>query len=822
MASTPRRMPAPAMWPRHLVRELACAARSLARTPLFTGVCVLMLGVGIGLCAYMFGVIQTFVLEPLPYPQAERLVFVGLEDPLDPGDDEELLSVELHEFDAAAAGLEQLAGFYEGTVNLGDPASGVPERFDGLFVSPGLFALLGASAAQGRVLASDDARPGAPPVAVIADAMWQNRFMGDPAVVGRSVLINGRATTIVGVMPPAFRFPMLQQAWLPMVVDPAAPRSESMEVTAIGRLAPGSDPATVRQALNAQLARINAAHPGTRRSDAMLVAPWADWQLGADVRRVFDAMFVAVLLVLLIACANVAHLLLARGLSRSRDLAVRGALGASRARLVGQVLAESAMVALAAALLGLVLASLGGEATVRALMASGEVPLYWARFTMDATTVAFTLLVSLAAAVLAGLWPALRTSRLAAAQGMRDGGGGAVGGRSGSGRVLAVLQVALCMVLLSGAGLTIRSVRALETSELGVPTAGVLTARVGLFEAGYPDAGAQRAFIDELERRLRALPQVEAAAVSTALPASSGGDEAWYLPGAAGVDATAAPQAWVRRVSPGWLDVFPRPLLAGRWIASRDAAQTRPVAVVSRSLAERAWPGDTAIGKRLHLGAPSPDAPALEVVGVVEDAVDGSLHSRNLASVFLPIAQQPARFFSIAVATSAPDPQALTGPLRDVVAAIDPGLPLYWTRSMDRWLQGQWWDERLMAQMFSVFGLFALLLAGSGIYAVLAYAVGQRRREIGVRRALGADDRRILRMVLGQGLRQLLLGLGIGLVLALAFARLLASVLFEVEPFDPPTFLLACGVLLLSALAAALLPSRRALQVAPMQALRHD
>src|SRR5690606_22987319 len=345
-------------------------------------------------------------------------------------------------------------------------------------------------------------------------ALWRNRFAQDPAVVGRQVRLNGRPATIVGVMPEGFRFPRMQQVWLPMVLDGTVqPRAAAVDVEAFGRLAPGSSLAAARAGLDALLARINAAHPELLRSERTLVEPYAQWMMGEDVRQVLYTMFAAVLLVLLIACANVANLMLARGLGRARELAIRGALGAARRRLMLQVLCESLLIAMAAAVLGLLGAWLGGEATMRAIHGSGDAPVYWQRFSMDAATVPLCVAVALVAAVAAGVLPALQAARTPVAQSMRSGGSGAIGARRGGiGRTLAVVQIALCMVLLVGAGLTVRSVLKVQSVDLGVDTANVLTGRIGLFEADYPDGDAQRQAIASLPRTLEAIPGVRPAA----------------------------------------------------------------------------------------------------------------------------------------------------------------------------------------------------------------------------------------------------------------------------------------------------------------------
>lgn len=802
-----------------LLQELRFAGRALARSPWFTATCVLMLAAGLGLAMYMFGAINGFVLKPLPFMQAERLMYVGYEERNDPGDEEQIPLHDFVEIRAAQTHFEDLAGFYEGTVNLSDGER--PERYDGVFATASLFTELGMKPHIGRLLSEADNAPGAAPAAVISHALWVNRFNGDPAVVGRAVRINGKAATLVGVMPAGFRFPRKHDVWVALPLDIGSERANASRLEVFGRLREDTTVAEAGAALDAQLHRINAAYPDISVADRGMVKPYGDMLISDQTRVILFTMFAAVLLVLLIACANVANLMMARGAARQRELAIRGALGAGRRRLVTQVLAESLLIAFVAGGLGIVGAYLGGELTMRAIMGSENPPVYWVGFSLDGIGIVFSLVVALLSAIAAALLPALEAARTPAAQAMRAGGAGSIGRGARVGKVLVVMQVAVCMALLVGAGLTVRSVLKMQSYDLGVNLDNVLTGRLGLFESAYPTPADRVRFVEQLQQRLEAVPGVTSAALSTSLPTMDMGRYQFHAEGLDIPVDNSYPESWAAWVTPSYFDTFQFAPLAGRVLGAQDVADGLRVAVVNESFARDAWPDVSPLGKHVKMNPARNEAQWATVVGVVPDTVQGEFSTDARATVFLPMAQEPASFMSFAVKASG-DPYALSDAVRAAVQSVDADLPVYWLRSMQDWVEIAMWDSRLLANLFGLFALFALVLAVSGIYAVLAYAVSQRTREIGVRRALGARNPGILRMVLGQGGLQLALGLGIGLVLALGFGRVLSSFLFEVSSFDAVTFFGVAAILALVSMLAGLIPARRALRVEPMAALRYE
>ena len=799
--------------------ELRTATRALARSPGFSLTAIAMLSVGFGLTLYMFGAINGFLLRDVPFPDGERLLHVEYADLGGRNDALEVPTSDFLTLRREQRAFAQFDAFSQGTINLAD-STARPERYNGAFVSAGSFETLGIKPLLGAGFQPGDDAPGAAGTVVLGYSLWQQRFAGDPQILGREVRVNGRPARVVGVMPQGFAFPINNAVWAPLNLGSVdAPRREQVSLEVFGRLAEG---ATVEQAtgeLNALLARIEEQDSGAAMAEKVIVKRYRDEFIGRNTRQVIGTMFAAVLLVLAIACVNVSNLMIARSVQRNRETAIRAAIGASRWRLMAGSLAEVLLVACAALGIGTLLAWFGDRLTIEALRNSEDPPPYWmldAGF-FEVQDPLFAIGTVLLVVLMAGLWPAWRAAGAAQAEGMREGGRVAGGRASGS---LTVLEIALCMVLLVTAGLTVRSVLARESLDQPFNAEQVLAGRVGLFQGDYADDDSIRAFAERLLPRLSALPGVQAAGIGSSVPYSfSSGD----LLQAEGSDAPAdavRPFGYVVSADPGYFEALQLPLLRGRGFDARDRADAPPVALVSEVVAQRLWPEQDPLGRRLRLGPADSEGQWIEVVGVVPHMPHNG-GSVETPALYRPFDQAPTRFFS-PVLRSAGEPMQLADGMRDAVIAVDANLPVYFLRTLEDWRRIAAFDLRLMAVLFGIFGGFAVLLAAAGLYAVLAYQVGQRVREIGVRRALGADDRGILRMVARQGAWQLGLGVGIGLLLALGFARLLSGMLFGVSTHDPLTFFGVAGLLALVALAAALVPTRRALGVEPMVALRYD
>ncbi len=810
-----------------MIRDISFALRSLVRTPVFTTVAVTMLSVGIGLTIFMFGAINMYALRPLPFPQPEQLVHFEYTDSRNTARNLAIPLLDWLQLRDDQQTLQGLAAYSVGTANLGG-LDGAPERLSGAWLSADALSTLGVKPKLGRDLDVADTRAGAAPVALIGARVWQLRFNADPNIIGRHVRINGASTEIVGVLPEQFAFPVQESIWLPLSSDRRFAQSdEAPRVGSFGRLRDGTSIKQARADLDRLMTTMASERAEPLRGDQAKLEPLADEFILPQIRQANTTMFIAVLLVLLIACANVASLVLARFSARTRELGVRSALGASRGRLMLQVLTEVGAIALLATVLGW----LGAEVISRlmdGMMSNTPAQLpYWVDKSADLRDVLFAAGIALVATLAAGLAPALRAGRIDPQTALRQGAG--LGARGRLARVLVAGEVAVCMVLLVCGGIAIRSAIQAQQMPLGIQVDGVLTGRIALFESAYPDAAARLRFQQQLEPRLRALPGVEQVTFASTLPLM-GYERQEYARVGDPVDRDShLPQMWTSSVSDDFFSVFGIRLREGRLFDARDRVDSMPVAVVSASLAAAAWPGKSAIGQRVSTAPRDPDAPWLEVVGVVADSVqsdylvtDATLAGhRGDGNVFRPIAQNPPAMTSFALRSSG-DISSLNEAVRAAVTAVDADLPVYWLRPMREWRHVLLWGSDILANLFGVFAGFALLLAVAGIYAVLAFDVTRRTREIGVRRALGASAHSILKMVLRRGGLQVLTGLAIGTPLALLMSRALASMVMPGAPSDPRIYLGVGGVLVLAVILAATIPARRALCVDPMVALRDE
>ncbi len=797
------------------VQEVRIAVRSLLRSPGFSLTAIGMLGAGLGLCLFMFAVIQSHLLRPLPFANGEQLLHVGY---VDTQTGNRWIQVPLQDFRAmreADTGFASLHAFSQGDVNLSGGM--IPERLQAAWISAGSFRDLGVLPQLGRELVASDEAADAPLAVVIGYALWQEHFDARSDVLGSEIKIDGEPATVVGVMPEEFAFPFNNRIWLAQrTSNDVVAREAQTSVDVWGRLAPGTGMAGANAALSTLLQELNAQSGGAALADAVRVDPYMEYFAG-PMRPMLATMFTAVILVLIIACANVAQLLLARNLQRARESAIRTAIGASRRRLMLSNLVETLLVCLAASVAGLLLAMVGAHWAMQFLRAAEYPPPYWmTNIRLDGLTVAFTLSMALLGTLLAGLWPAWRAARIDVVAGMR-GGGSVLRSRSGS--VLAALEIALCMVCLVAAALTLQSV--LHRGETNLPVAAekVLSGRLSPLPQAYPDDASLVKLSETLKRSLAAIPGIETAGISTSVPYSWAGSGEIEVEGRLAPADGAWPSVQTVAADPGYFASLQLTAQQGRLIDSRDTSQSPAVAVISQSLAERFWPGEVAIGKRLRMTEHAQDA-WIEVVGIVpqlsQDADD-----RSQPSLYRPFAQAPRRQFSFVLRSSGPAAEQVQA-VREAVFAIDPELPIYYLRSVRDWLDVSAHMPRVMASLFGMFGLFALLLAAAGLYAVLAFQISQRSREIGLRRALGARRGNILGMLLRQSLTPLLLGISLGLFLAFGFAQVLASVLLDIETGSVLLFALVAIIISTVAAVAALLPARRALAVSPLAALRWE
>lgn len=810
-----------------LALDLRHAVRGLLRAPSFTLAAVLTLTLGVGATAAIFSVARAVVFEPLPYSDPGRRVMIWSQWR---GWDKTWVSeAELFDYRTRCHSFAQVAAWSTDQVNLAGPTD--PVRVGLGRVTANTFPTLGARPALGRGFTDAEDVPGRNRVVVLSHGLWQRQFGGEPAVLGRTVHLDGVPYTVVGVMPPAFQLPTdygedaaePTSLWAPLAIDVTAIERGSHGLYAAAVLAPGATPASATAELSALAANLTreGLYPADMHFTAFAV-PLADEILGG-IRPAVFLLLGAVAFLLLIACANVASLLLARSETRRRDVALRAALGSSSGRLVRLVLFESLVLAAAGAMLGLLVAWASG----RGLAVLGPVAVPRAgSVRLDLPVFAFTAAVALASTVLSGLLPALRMTRIAPVNALREAGTRATAGRAGRRLrgALVVCEIALAMVLVAGAGLMIRSLQSLHDIDLGFEPRGVLTARLWLPEASYEQPGDVVAFYHELLQRLRALPGVEAAGAMRLLPLGGTiGDWGVTLEGDPRPEVTMAKGDW-QVATDGALEALGERLVRGRMLTARDTTESEQVALVNETMARTYWPGADPIGRRFRMGRRE-GRPWITVVGVVADERHNGITGIVKEKFYRPHTQfhnstgNPARGMALVLRTSG-DPTDLARPLRAAVRAMDPALPLAAVRTMDEVVAASMVTPRLTGSLLALFALLALALAAIGIYGVLSYLVNERTHEIGIRLAVGAGRAQVLGLVLGHAMALTGLGLGIGLAAAAALTRLMSGVIYGVTPLDPLTFATVPALLALVALGAGFIPARRATRVDPIVALR--
>ena len=806
-----------------VLHDLRYAGRALLKSPGFTTVAVLTLALGIGANTAIFSVVNGVLLKPLPFHEAERLVRVfevtrgGLGTASPPN---------FTDWRADSSAFREMAAYTATAGVLG--GAGDPQRVAGAAVTGGFFPVLAAGPLIGRAISESDAVVGQDRVVVLSYGLWQRRFGADPGIAGRTLQLDGRDYTVTGVMPAGFEYPAGAEMWVPLAFteEDLETQRGAHYLDVIARLESG---ATVEQASSEMAAiadLLEARYPDSNTGSSAAVLPLREAIVG-NARPALLILLGAVGFVLLIACANVANLLLARTAARKRELAVRSALGAGQARLVRHVLAESVLLALIGGVAGLVLARLALEVLLT-LSFDGLPRLAETR--LDTTVLVFTAAVSVLTGVVFGLLPAIRSGRARDLTVALKTGGGAVAQDRGSGRTQGALVVgerALAVLLLAGAGLLLKSFIALQRVDPGFNPIGVLTFNIALPRAGYPEPQDARAFFGEFERRVAGLPGVERVAGIFGLPLT-GFNYTISVERLDGAPAYAEPgeerYTQVRVVTPGYFRAMEIPLLAGRALAETDRAGTEPVVVVNESAAELLWPGGDALGHRFELGTTlGLGGPRIggTVVGVVADVRHHGPAEAPRPEVYAAHGQFPIDFMSMTVRSSVPA-ASLVNPVREQLRAMDRSLPMDDVRTMEQRLAASVAQPRLYMLLLSVFAAAALLLAAIGIYGVMACSVRHRVHEIGIRRALGAGAGEVLRMVVGSAMALALAGLALGLLAALALTRVLAGLLHGVSATDPLTFAGVALLLTAVALLASFIPARRAARVDPMIALREE
>ena len=800
-----------------LLRDLRYSLRLLSRAPAFTAAVVLTLALGIGANAAIFSVVNGVLLKPLPYQDPDRLVMVwGKHTTIG----REVASwPDFVDWRDGTTAFEQLAGSGNIALNLGSD-TGEPERVRGNRVTANWLPTFGARPMLGRGFTKEDEVFGSHRVVVLSHGLWQRRFGGKPELVGQPITMNGVPYTVIGVAPPGFRYPETAEMWVPLAFDPARlPSRRGDFLTVVGRLKPGATVERAQSELTAMMTRLAGEYPQTNTGWTAEVIPLHEQVVG-NVRRALLVFSGAVGLVLLIACANVANLMLARAAAREREIAVRASLGAGRARIAGQLLTESVVLSVLGGALGLLLAAWGVGA-LRALR-PGNLPRL-DEVGVDGPVLAFTAAISVVTGMAAGLAPLLRLTRTELSSSLREGSRGAAGGRLDRVRGgLVMSQVALALVLLTGAGLLVKSFSRLMSVDPGFSADSRLTFAVSLPASKYAEEPRVVGFYEQLQARLAALPGVRSVGATTSLPMGGGfGYNTFLIRGRPLPEPSVVQDAAVSAVTPGFFQTLRIPLRSGRvFSATQDGLGTPQTVVVNEAMVQRFWRGQDPIGQRVSLGDTS-EAGWYTIVGVVGDLRIEELTRDPYPQIYFSAPQVASRTLTVVAHTSG-DPLRLAAAVRREVAALDRDLPVFELTTMEERMARSVAQPRVNLALLAVFAGVALALAAVGIYGVVSYTVSQRTREIGIRVALGASGREVLGLIVRQGMAPALLGVAAGVAASLALSRALTGMLYGVSATDPLIFLAVAGTLTLVALLASLVPARRASRVPPTEALRYE
>jgi len=807
-------------WIEELWRDLRYGLRSLGRAPAFTAVALLTLGLGIGANTAIFSVVYGVLLSPFPYRDPGRLVFLN-----ETMKDIPQIAVAYPNFldwRQRARAFEDMA-LYNPFQAFTVTGAGDAERVSGGLATANLFDVLGVIPALGRGLRAGDDRPGAERVAIISDALWRRRFGADPVLGAKALMLDGYSYVVVGVLPPEVTFGGGVQVWIPIGLfadDPRfSPRMNHPGTLGIARLKSGITLEQARADISSVAASLRADYP-VENAGIGAAANWLTELVLGGVRPALLMLAGAVGFVLLIAGANVANLLLGRATSRQREMALRGALGARRGRIVRQLLAESVVLGLAGGVLGVLLAW-GGVRVLQALR-PGNLPRL-DNIAMNGTVLVFALGMSLLTGIVFGLVPALQAARRDSLTSLRDGGRTATTGRGGL-RLrssLMIAEVAMALVLLVGAGLLVKSFARLTRVDLGFDSRSLLTARIVLPARPYAENSRRQALYRELQRRVGALPGVTSAALATDLPVNSSQQSGITVEGQPPVEPGNNPLVKMVQATPEWFGTVRMPLLAGRGFEQSDGAGAVPVALISQAGARRLFGEESPVGHRYKQGNATATGPWITFVGLVGEVANTGFDQVPLGTIYTPVTQGETEAVWIAVRTGG-KPESLAPALRATLAAIDPGVPLSSLSPADEVVSALFAAPRFAMLMLLIFATIAVVLAAVGIYGVISYSVSQRSHEIGVRLALGARRAEVVGMVV----RQVVVLAGIGIVLgtagALGLGRVLRKLLFQVTPSDPATFVATVAVLATVALAAAALPAWRASRLDPASALRDE
>jgi predicted permease len=825
-------------------QDIRVGLRVLVKEKTFCILAAIVLALGIGGVTTQFTVVNAFVLRGFSFPQPEQLMSVGLIDPQ--GTDQQNnfgngnipTAQDYEDLKSGQQSFAMMAGYLNGsTINV--TYKNNPQRYTGGYVTEDLFRIVGVSPIIGRDFTADDNKPGAEKTTILGYDIWQRDFSGDPNIVGQAVRINGKAATIIGVMPQGFKFPQAEQLWVPLYNEfPIKPRDDARAgggaPAVMGRLKEGVSLDQVNAEFAGLAKRIAADNPKTNKElTSANVQPLLNSFVGPQLRGTVYAMLGAVVLVLVIACVNVMNMQFGRAALRAKELAIRGALGATRWRLVRQMLTESFLVASLGTALGLLVAQWGVSLLVRATNALPFPLPYWVKFEIDGKVLLFTVGITLFATLVSGLIPAYLSARANPAEAMKEGG------RGNSSRlvnaitkILVIGQIALTAALLITATLQIKSIRNQTTQNYGYDENAVYSARMGLMEGDYPTDDAKRQFFIRALRTLRSNPSFENAAMTDRFRMTFAPNGQYEVDGKTYVTDRDRPRDNWESVSDGYFTTLGLKILEGRDFTLEDSDAKQPVAIVNASFARKHFPGQSALGHQVRLHNPAKPREWRTIVGVVPDMLmQGPFNAdRDSVGFYVPLlaATPAAQFCTIVVRPQGGRNAENMGPiLGKAIAELDSNLPTYFAGTPARLHDETLGVNRLTANLFTIFGAVAFLLSAVGLYGVMSFSVNQRTQEFGIRMALGADAKRIFGMVMQQGAWQLVIGLVLGtgaaaLLLGVLLAQALQNFLFKVKPLDPSVYLVVAGLLTLVAAISCFVPARRATRVNPMVALRTE
>jgi putative ABC transport system permease protein len=805
------------LWWEEIRKDLLYTVRTLRQNPLFTIAAVVTLALGIGANTAIFSVIDTALLRPLPYPEADRIVA------LLQGDDSNLSPPTFLEFRKESTALRPLAAYNEAAFNFTQQAR--PERISGAVVTPDFFAVMGVQAQLGRTLDPKMDAPGQPRTVVLGYSLWQSRYGANADVLGQTVQIDGEPVMIVGVMPASFQYPPGCEAWKPArfavpehplrpYVDQSTMR-DTHYFNSIGRLKPGISLAQATTESNIIARRLKQQYGSDEEIERATLIPLHE-ELVGETRPALLVLLGAVALLLVIACVNVANILLARGATRQREIAIRGAMGASRARLARQFLTESLVLGLSGGGLGILLAHFS-LTPLRALLPVSDTPLQ-----LDGRVLAFTAVVSVCAAVFFGLFPAMQAARFDLNGVLKEGGrGSGAGPRAQRARsILVIAEVALAGVLLIGAGLLLRSFGQLLAVPEGFAARQVLSLQVSLPATQYPKPPERARFVRDVLERMRAIPGVTVAAAISRLPMNPGNStRSFDIKGRTSPEDQMAPDYLV--ATPDYFRAMGIRLVKGRAFTEHDGLSAPPVIIVNQAMARLFLGNGDPLNQFISVGGCGNDGEWCQVVGVVDDVHQHGLDKAARPAIYVPYARDPWTFMSFVVQTGGA-PGQVASAAEAAVHAVDREQAVYNVRTMDDVISKSLSPRRLRMLLIGAFAALALILACVGIYGVMAYAVVQRNREIGIRIALGASRSEVVRVVVAGALKLALAGVAIGAMLSFALTRFLAQMLFGVRPTDAGTFAGVCGLLIVMALVSSYIPAWRATRVDPLTALRME